>query len=213
MNYIQDGAYDAKLLSAHYGRSKTNKPIVEFLWLIENSDLTIKSYLHLEMNNGLRNVKGVKAVQFWAVDWDGNDPEWFQEHLDICTKYKVRLTVVNEVSPTDPTRSFSHVKWVNPRRWARSEESRVKSEECGERKKPMREFERALFAELPTGIKPTMRGAWAAFSFLTQEWTSGERERKWFSLIGKVAPGKDQIDFTPEDWQGVIDEMKKGTEE
>lgn len=205
MNYVQDGAYDAKLLSAHYGQSKTGKPVVEFLWLIENSDLTIKSFLHLETRNGLRNTKGIQMTQYWAIDWDGKDPEWFQEHLDVCTKYKVRLTVVNESSPSDPARTFSHVRWVNPRhRFAdsASEECRVKSEELKD--VPLRKIAPEAFAELPEGIRATMGGAWGAFSFLTREWSASERERKWFAIIGNVAPGKDQIDFTPEEWQKVI---------
>ena len=61
---------------------------------------------------------------------------------------------------------------------------------------------------LPDDLKPTMKDAWEAFCFLTSDWSGAEREALWFATIGKVAPGKDQIDFTEAEWSRVVSEMK-----
>ena len=71
MNYLQDGVYDAHLVAAHHCVSRLGKPMIEFLWKIYRSDLTVKSFLHLEMKNGLKNVQGIRFTMGWAVDWDG----------------------------------------------------------------------------------------------------------------------------------------------
>ena len=206
MNYLQDGVYDAHLVAAHHCESRLGKPIIEFLWKIDQSDLTVKSFLHLEMKNGLKNVQGIRFTKGWAVDWDGEAPDWFENNLETCQQYAVRLTVVNQPALNDPTRLYTHVKWVNPRQWARSEELKVKSEECP----AVRKIDPTRIPQLPDDLKPTMKDAWEAFCFLTSDWSNAEREKLWFSIIGKVAPGKDQIDFTEAEWSRVVSEMKTG---
>ena len=206
MNYLQDGVYDAHLVAAHHCESRLGKPIIEFLWKIDQSDLTVKSFLHLEMKNGLKNVQGIRFTKGWAVDWDGEAPDWFENNLETCQQYAVRLTVVNQPALNDPTRLYTHVKWVNPRQWARSEELKVKSEECP----AVRKIDPSRIPLLPDDLKPTMKDAWEAFCFLTSDWSNAEREKLWFSIIGKVAPGKDQIDFTEAEWSRVVSEMKTG---
>ena len=206
MNYLQDGVYDAHLVAAHHCESRLGKPIIEFLWKIDQSDLTVKSFLHLEMRNGLKNVQGIRFTKGWAVDWDGEAPDWFENNLETCQQYAVRLTVVNQPALNDPTRLYTHVKWVNPRQWARSEELKVKSEECP----AVRKIDPTRIPQLPDDLKPTMKDAWEAFCFLTSDWSNAEREKLWFSIIGKVAPGKDQIDFTEAEWSRVVSEMKTG---
>ena len=204
MNYLQDGVYDAHLVAAHHCESRLGKPIIEFLWKIDQSDLTVKSFLHLEMKNGLKNVQGIRFTKGWAVDWDGEAPDWFENNLETCQQYAVRLMVVNQPALNDPTRLYTHVKWVNPRQWARSEELKVKSEECP----AVRKIDPTRIPLLPDDLKPTMKDAWEAFCFLTSDWSNAEREKLWFSIIGKVAPGKDQIDFTEAEWSRVVSEMK-----
>ena len=204
MNYLQDGVYDAHLVAAHHCVSRLGKPMIEFLWKIDRSDLTVKSFLHLEMKNGLKNVQGIRFTKGWAIDWDGEDPDWFDNNLQTCQQYAVRLTVVNDRSTTNPSLTYTHVKWVNPRQWARSEELRVKSEECA----AVRKIDPTRIPLLPDDLKPTMKDAWEAFCFLTSDWSNAEREKLWFSIIGKVAPGKDQIDFTEAEWSRVVSEMK-----
>ena len=204
MNYLQDGVYDAHLVAAHHCESRLGKPIIEFLWKIDQSDLTVKSFLHLEMKNGLKNVQGIRFTKGWAVDWDGEAPDWFENNLETCQQYAVRLTVVNQPALNDPTRLYTHVKWVNPRQWARSEELKVKREECP----AVRKIDPTRIPQLPDDLKPTMKDAWEAFCFLTSDWSNAEREKLWFSIIGKVAPGKDQIDFTEAEWSRVVSEMK-----
>ena len=204
MNYLQDGVYDAHLVAAHHCESRLGKPIIEFLWKIDQSDLTVKSFLHLEMKNGLKNVQGIRFTKGWAVDWDGEAPDWFENNLETCQQYAVRLMVVNQPALNDPTRLYTHVKWVNPRQWARSEELKVKSEECP----AVRKIDPTRIPQLPDDLKPTMKDAWEAFCFLTSDWSNAEREKLWFSIIGKVAPGKDQIDFTEAEWSRVVSEMK-----
>ena len=61
-----------------------------------------------------------------------------------------------------------------------------------------------LLAALPPEIAPTMKDAWAAFRFATNDKTNAERESKWFEIIRAVAPGKMQIDFTADEWRQVI---------
>ena len=204
MNYLQDGVYDAHLVAAHHCESRLGKPIIEFLWKIDQSDLTVKSFLHLEMKNGLKNVQGIRFTKGWAVDWDGEAPDWFENNLETCQQYAVRLTVVNQPALNDPTRLYTHVKWVNPRQWTRSEELKVRSEECP----AVRKIDPTRIPQLPDDLKPTMKDAWEAFCFLTSDWSNAEREKLWFSIIGKVAPGKDQIDFTEAEWSRVVSEMK-----
>lgn len=201
MNYLQDGAYDAHLVAARYGLSRLGKPIVEFLWKIDSSDLTVKSFLHLEMKNGLRNVRGIQFTQVWASDWNGTDPEWFEKNIELCSRYPVRLTVVNVESPNEPGRLYTQVKWVNARL---SHPVPAKAPDEG----GLRRIDPARAAELPDPIVPSMKGAWQAFCFLTSDWTAAERENLWFALVGKVAPGKDQIDFTEAEWSRIINEMK-----
>ena len=133
MNYLQDGVYDAHLVAAHHCVSRLGKPMIEFLWKIDRSDLTVKSFLHLEMKNGLKNVQGIRFTKGWAIDWDGEDPDWFDNNLETCQKYAVRLTVVNDRSTTNPSLTYTHVKWVNPRSGfaAPRVECGVRSANCG----------------------------------------------------------------------------------
>jgi len=209
MNYLQDGTYDAHLVAAHHCVSRLGKPMIEFLWKIDRSDLTVKSFLHLEMKNGLKNVQGIRFAKGWAIDWDGKDPDWFENNIETCQQYAVRLTVVNDRSTTDPTHTYTHVKWVNPRSHF-ADAAKRKAEECP--KTTQRRIDPARFAELPADLKPTMKDTWETFCFVTSDWTAAERETLWFAIIGKVAPGKDQIDFTETEWSRVVSEMK-GTSE
>ena len=205
MNYLQDGVYDAHLVAAHHCVSRLGKPIIEFLWKIDRSDLTVKSFLHLEMKNGLKNVQGIRFAKGWAIDWDGVDPKWFENHIETCQQYAVRLTVVNDRSTTNPSLTYTHVKWVNPRSGfaAPRVECEVRSAE-----RELRKIDPARFAELPADLKPTMNDTWETFCFLTSDWSGAEREALWFAIIGRVAPGKDQIDFTEAEWSRVVSEMK-----
>lgn len=202
MHYLQDGAYDAKLIAAHYGLSRKGKPMVEFVWQIAGSDQTIKSFLHTENALGLRNAKGIALTQSWAPDWDGSDPAWFEQNPELCSRYEVKLTVVNVASPTDPNRIYSQVKWINPRNHFQ------RQAEAAAAKPALREFDAARLATLPEDLTPTMVGAWSAFAYLTEDWSPAAREAKWFDLIAKTAPGKDQIDFTEEDWQTILNHIK-----
>ena len=210
MNYLQDGVYDAHLVAAHHCESRLGKPIIEFLWKIDQSDLTVKSFLHLEMKNGLKNVQGIRFTKGWAVDWDGEAPDWFENNLETCQQYAVRLTVVNQPALNDPTRLYTHVKWVNPRKWNGGRVEGGKVEECGVRSAEceVRKIDPTRISLLPDDLKPTLKDAWEAFCFLTSDWSNAEREKLWFSIIGKVAPGKDQIDFTEAEWSRVVSEMK-----
>ena len=72
----------------------------------------------------------------------------------------------------------------------------------------MRKIDPTRIPQLPDDLKPTMKDAWEAFCFMTSDWSNAEREKLWFSIIGKVAPGKDQIDFTEAEWSRVVSEMK-----
>ena len=72
----------------------------------------------------------------------------------------------------------------------------------------LRKIDPTRIPQLPDDLKPTMKDAWEAFCFLTSDWSGAEREALWFATIGKVAPGKDQIDFTEAEWSRVVSEMK-----
>ena len=206
MNYLQDGAYDAHLVAAHHCVSRLGKPMIEFLWKIDRSDLTVKSFLHLEMKNGLKNVQGIRFAKGWAVDWDGTDPGWFENNIPTCQQYAVRLTVVNDRSASDPTHTYTHVKWVNPRnQFADAVKVRC---EAPSAERETRKIDPARLQQLPDDLKPTMKDVWGMFCFATSDWSAAEREALWFAIIGKVAPGKDQIDFTEAEWSQVVSEMK-----
>ena len=206
MNYLQDGVYDAHLVAAHHCVSRLGKPMIEFLWKIDRSDLTVKSFLHLEMKNGLKNVQGIRFTKGWAIDWDGEDPDWFDNNLQTCQQYAVRLTVVNDRSTTNPSLTYTHVKWVNTRTGFPRPQVKVEGE--GEEGRGLRRIDPSRIPLLPDDLKPTMKDAWEAFCFLTSDWAGAEREALWFAIIGKVAPGKDQIDFTEAEWSRVVSEMK-----
>ena len=206
MNYLQDGVYDAHLVAAHHCVSRLGKPIIEFLWKIDRSDLTVKSFLHLEMKNGLKNVQGIRFAKGWAIDWDGVDPKWFENHIETCQQYAVRLTVVNDRSTTNPSLTYTHVKWVNPRNGFAAQKAECEARSA---ERELRKIDPARFAELPADLKPTMNDTWETFCFLTSDWSGAEREALWFAIIGRVAPGKDQIDFTEAEWSRVVSEMKE----
>ena len=72
----------------------------------------------------------------------------------------------------------------------------------------VRKIDPTRIPQLPDDLKPTMKDTWETFCFLTSDSTAAERETLWFAIIGKVAPGKDQIDFTETEWSRVVSEMK-----
>jgi len=52
-----------------------------------------------------------------------------------------------------------------------------------------------------------MQNAWRVFRHLTDKAQTEAREQAWFELIKSVAPDLDQIDFTADHWQQVINNI------
>ena len=190
---LQDGQYDAQLANVAKFKTATGKDALEFLWAIEKPRTSVKSILVMTKDDGTPNTTGISLTQGWAKDWKGDDINWFIANLSFAKFYRVSVTIEG-----------GKVKWINERNyWASKAKSKVEGE--GEQRKHQTfTYNPELLAALPPEIAPTMKDAWAAFRFATNDKTNAERESKWFEIIRAVAPGKMQIDFTADEWRRVI---------
>ena len=190
---LQDGVYDAQLANVAKFKTANGRDALEFLWAIEKPRTSVKSVLVMTKDDGTPNTTGISLTQGWAKDWKGDDINWFIANLSFAKFYRVSVTIEG-----------GKVKWVNERNyWANRSKSKS-GVEVEERKKPTFTYNPELLAALPSEITPTMKDAWAAFRFATNDKTNAEREGKWFEIIRAVAPGKMQIDFTADEWRQVI---------
>ena len=205
---LQDGVYDAQLANVAKFKTANGRDALEFLWAIEKPRTSVKSVLVMTKDDGTPNTTGISLTQGWAKDWKGDDINWFIANLSFAKFYRVSVTIEG-----------GKVKWVNERNyWASRSKSKsgyppseascaagaMRGVEVEERKKPTFTYNPELLAALPPEIAPTMKDAWAAFRFATNDKTNAERESKWFEIIRAVAPGKMQIDFTADEWRQVI---------
>ena len=202
---MQNGTYDAHLISARSCLSRVGKPMIEFFWRIDDTEQTIKSYLHLQDRDGQPNQTGIRFTCAWAKDWDGVEPEWFERHLDLIRAYPVSLRVENLPLKSDPSRIVSQVRFVNPRQWTRLKpaDGEGSAASAVSAAPALREFDPSRLAALPDDIEPTMQGVWSAFCFVTEGWRVAEREARWFDLVARARPNTDQIRFDAADWQEV----------
>lgn len=200
---IQDGKYAAHLESSEVKLSGNGKPMICFLWKLDRSGATVKSFTHLTLKDGTPNVKGIALVRRWAPDWDGNDLYWFGEHRSLASSYAVMLGIVNEPGYNDPNRIYAHVKWVNPVGWKPT--SRAAKPECAGELTPNREE----FAVHADAIAPTMGDVWRAFRMLFPKASATQLELKWFELIDSCREdGHDVDQFTESEWTKAIAKMK-----
>ena len=196
---LQNGQYDAQLANAVRFKTATGKDAIEFLWATEKPRASVKSVLVMTKDDGTPNTTGISLTQGWAKDWKGDDLNWFVANLSFAKFYRVSVTIEG-----------GKVKWVNERNyWASKAKSKVEGEQ---RKKPTFTYNPELLAALPPEIAPTMKDAWAAFRFATNDKTNAEREGKWFEIIRAVAPDKMQIDFTDDEWRRVITKFQPTTQ-
>lgn len=190
---LQDGVYDAQLANVAKFKTANGRDALEFLWAIEKPRISVKSVLVMTKDDGTPNTTGISLTQGWAKDWKGDDINWFIANLSFAKFYRVSVTIEG-----------GKVKWVNERNYWASRSKSKSGVEVEERKKPTFTYNPELLAALPPEIAPTMKDAWAAFRFATNDKTNAEREGKWFEIIRAVAPGKLQIDFTADEWRQVI---------
>ena len=201
---LPDGIYPAHLVQAKPLASAAGLPLVEFLWQLDGTNRTLKSFLHLRLSDGSPNEKGVAFTRRWAPDWDGVDPSWFSRNLDFASKYQVKLTVENRPWARDPTRIFPTVKWVNPRGWH--------AEEPTDRSAPApRPLAVEALAEVPEDVEPSMVNAWSVFSLLYAGESLAVKEADWLAIVHELVPGTDQIDFTEDNWRTVLAYLRTRT--
>ena len=194
---LQDGQYDAQLANVAKFKTANSRDALELLWAIEKPRISVKSILVMTKDDGTPNTTGISLTQGWAKDWKGDDINWFIANLSFAKFYRVSVTIEG-----------GKVKWVNERNYWASRSKSKSGVEVEERKKPTFTYNPELLAALPSEITPTMKDAWAAFRFATNDKTNAERESKWFEIIRAVAPGKLQIDFTADEWRQVIAHIK-----
>lgn len=201
---IQDGVYDAHLVGSEVRLSNNGKPMICFLWKLDESGETIKSYVHLCLKDGSPNTKGVGLVKSWAADWNGEDLYWFSEHLETASKYDVKLTIVNEPGYDNPSVCYSRVKWVNAAhgRWGRAASGKSDSDADVPIIPNREEFHRYLDT-----IHPTMKDVWMAFKILYRGVSQTQLEKRWFELVDGIRDGKDIDQFTATEWHLAIVRM------
>jgi len=199
---IQDGVYDARLIGSEVRLSGNGKPMICFLWKLNGSDTTIKSFVHLCLKDGSPNVKGINLVKSWAKDWDGGDLYWFTEHASLAASYEVKLTIANEPAYNNPSQIYPRVKWVNAAhgRWGKQLSS-------ADNQSPT-PLNRDEFKKYLETVRPTMQDVWLAFRILYAKATQTSLERAWFEMIDRCRPeGRDVDQFTESEWQHAIDYM------
>lgn len=199
---IPDGIHPAHLAAAQARLSAQGRPMVEFLWRIDGTNVSLKSYLSLVRADGTPNAKAIALTRRWAPDWDGTDPYWFAEHLDFCRKYPVKLTVRNEPGWKDPSRTFACVAWVNPAHWA------PPPRDTAAAKPDPIALDVAALAEAPEDLEPTMKNVWGVFTLLYAKVSPTVRDADWLALVSGLLPGKMQIDYTAEDWRRVLTHVR-----
>lgn len=203
---IQNGVYNAHLAGCEVRLSGNGKPMLAFLWRIDNNGATVKSFVHLCLKDGSPNVKGIGLVKAWAPDWNGTDLYWFSEHMPLASTYAVKLTVSVEPSYRDPSQMVPVVKWVNAAngRWGRALETENEAEEhSGPITLNREELKKHLEA-----VQPTMQDVWRAFKILFGNATQPQLERKWFEILDACREGGRDVDqFTLADWQRVVDRL------
>lgn len=59
-------------------------------------------------------------------------------------------------------------------------------------------------------VEPEMNQVWGAFCLLSEGRKASERDWQWIKLVAQCVPGKDQLDFTRDDWAAVLDALRKG---
>lgn len=204
---LPDGVYPAHLVQATSGTSAAGLPIVEFLWQLDGTNRTLKSFLHLRLSDGSPNAKGIAFTRRWAPDWDGVEAAWFSRNLAFAAQYAVKLTVENRPWIRDPTRIFPAVKWVTPRSW----QSETSAEPHAHTKAAPKPLAREALAEVPDDIEPTMVNAWAVFSLLYAGQSVATKETEWIAIVHELVPGTDQIDFTEANWRTVLAYLRTRT--
>lgn len=191
---IQDGVYPAHLIAAEAKISASGHPLIAFLWKLDETGQTVKSFLHLCYKDGTPNPKGIAFTKAWAPDWDGKNLYWFSENLALASTYPVKLTIENTSSWGDSHSAFPNVKWVNSLHWQGKKKGEGEGEgEEAQLVKPDDEIE----------LEPTMHETWRLWSVMCANCSLSYRDREWIKAVRAVRPDADQIDFTADDWRKV----------
>ena len=205
---IQDGAYLAHLAGAQVKLTSTNKLMIVFRWELAEGRGSINSYSVISQADGALNPKPIGYIQRWCPEWDGSDPYWFEEHLAELRALEVKVSIRNEPSYRDANAIIPVVSWVNPAKWtptAKRTPPEVYDPDnlLGELKVlgDAPEFDLAV-------VEPTMSDVWGAYAYLCRKIPIAKRDACWIAKVRELVPGKDQIDFTHEDWGKVLAWMR-----
>jgi len=186
---IQDGVYPAHLIGAEVKLSSKGLPMLTLQWQLDGREETLRSHVHFTLADGSPNVKGIGLVRKWAPDWDGKDLYWFSEHLEIASRYAVKLTIANEPAWNDPSLIYAKVKWVNPARWTPVDAT-----------SSSRQNMESVSLPPDVDLEPTMQDTWRLWCAMTSRCSASFRDKTWLWYVHETDANKDQIDFTPDDW-------------
>lgn len=206
---IQDGSYEARLDGAQTKLTMSGKLMIVFAWKLESGE-SIRSASVINQADGALNPKAIDYIRRWCPQWDGADPYYFEEHIDELKALKVRLSIRNEPSYRDPSVIEPKVKWVNPLTWSEWKPKRVGEVE-GEGSDDALDPEALMTSLSRDGeidlklVLPTMNEVWSAYAYLCRDVPRPKRNACWIAAVARLVPGKDQIDFTAEDWERVLE--------
>lgn len=216
---IQIGRYPARATGAASVYENQNGTLVLAMeFMVEGQAL--RHFFSLTTKDGALNERTIGNLKT-MFHWDGSDPFWFMEHPEGFSEAEVEVDIEHKQG-TNTDRVFANIKYVDPIGGSRGDlpqaankakvlakyGAKFRAVSGGTTAKPAAPKPPAQKAPppppphpvaAPSGKVSDQATCWNRFYEL------GGKENDWFEQLKKAMPGKNQGDFTPEDWGKVMD--------
>jgi hypothetical protein len=195
-------------------RGEKERLTAAFRLQFDGKEIIGKEYL--ELNDGTISDKTIKRLRDCFPAWDGAIESL--EAGECCRDVTVDIVIENEADKTDPSKTWSNVKFMNPP-GGKGATLPAALDRKSLTAKYGAKF-RALSGGTPPAAKPkappappppakakgltsTMEECWESLCKKFPEELREQVQERWFKLIEQSVPGKDQGDFTGDDWGKV----------
>jgi hypothetical protein len=222
---LENGTYKAVVKDISvYLRGEQERLTAAFRLECEGKELLHREWL--ELNDGTISDRAIRRLRQCFPKWDGNIETLEQ---GACVQdVDVDITIENEQDRDDPEKWWTRTRYMDPPGGAMSAAALPESEsrttlvsKYGARFRALSPLQADGQAG-PPSIKPpvqmpletpvtpaTLEECWDAMCAKFPNELREQVGKRWFPLVDRIAPGKDQDSIDPTEWGRVLIEVKK----
>ena len=227
---LEDGLYPAVVTDVSlYLRGESERLTAAFRLRCENKELLHREWI--ELNDGTISDRTIKRMRACFPKWDGSIEAL--EQGGCVRDVDVDVTIENEQDRDDPEKWWTRTRYMDPRGGASSSATlppaetratlvskygaRFRALSGGTPVKAAGSEQKETKAGPPAARPPvekdpatesTLEACWEAVCKKHPDEMREQVSERWFELLARVVPEKDQADFGPEDWGTVLTEIK-----